>query len=99
MPDQANPAHAAFDDFRIVRYNLMGGVRRTRERQVHACIFVDPELGRIGLDEADASHLEMKVRVAGLPPASVLRARSLGETRGFKKAIPFHVMLTNINFT
>jgi pyruvate/2-oxoglutarate dehydrogenase complex dihydrolipoamide dehydrogenase (E3) component len=79
--------HAAFDDFRIVRDNLAGGMRTTRDRLVPNCTFIDPELGRVGLGESDAERLGLDVRVARLPMASVLRARTLGETRGFMKAI------------
>ena len=43
--------HVAFDDFRIVRDNLTGGDRTTRERLVPFCMFTDPELARVGLNE------------------------------------------------
>jgi pyruvate/2-oxoglutarate dehydrogenase complex dihydrolipoamide dehydrogenase (E3) component len=34
--------HVAYDDFRIVRDNLTGGQRTTRERLVPFCMFTDP---------------------------------------------------------
>ena len=43
--------HVAFDDFRVVRDNLNGGNRTTRERLVPFCMFTDPELARVGLNE------------------------------------------------
>src|SRR5207248_5345467 len=46
--------HVAFDDFRIVRDNLSGGHRTTRNRLVPFCIFTDPELARVGLNELEA---------------------------------------------
>ena len=79
--------HAAFDDFRIVRANLAGGERTTRDRLVPYCMFIDPELGRVGLSETEARRQNIEVRVATLPMASVLRARTLGETRGFMKVL------------
>lgn len=79
--------HVAFDDFRVVRDNLAGKPRSTRNRLVPHCTFTDPELGRVGLGESDARRLGLEVRVVRLPMTSVLRARALGETRGFMKAL------------
>ena len=79
--------HAAFDDFRVVRDNLAGGTRTTRDRLVPNCTFIDPELGRVGLNEIEAKQKRIDVRVIALPMASVLRARTLGETQGFMKAV------------
>jgi pyruvate/2-oxoglutarate dehydrogenase complex dihydrolipoamide dehydrogenase (E3) component len=79
--------HAAFDDFRVVRDNLAGGKRTTRDRLIPYCAFMDPELGRVGLNETEAKQKEVDVRVVTLPMTSVLRARSLGETRGFMKVL------------
>jgi pyruvate/2-oxoglutarate dehydrogenase complex dihydrolipoamide dehydrogenase (E3) component len=79
--------HAAFDDFRVVRDNLAGGSRTTRGRLVPYCAFIDPELGRVGLNEMEAKQKGVEVRVVRLPIGSVLRARTLGETRGFMKLL------------
>ena len=48
--------HVSFDDFRIVRDNLNGGQRTTRGRLVPYCMFLDPELGRVGMNETEAEH-------------------------------------------
>jgi pyruvate/2-oxoglutarate dehydrogenase complex dihydrolipoamide dehydrogenase (E3) component len=79
--------HVALDDFRVVRDNLAGGKRTTRDRVIPYCVFIDPELGRIGLNETEAKQKSVDVRVVTLPLASVLRARTLGETRGFMKVL------------
>jgi pyruvate/2-oxoglutarate dehydrogenase complex dihydrolipoamide dehydrogenase (E3) component len=79
--------HVAFDDFRVVRDNLAGGKRTTRDRLIPYCVFTDPELGRVGLNETEAEQKGIDVRVVRLPMASVLRARTLGETRGFMKVL------------
>ena len=79
--------HVGFDDFRIVRDNWNGGNRTTRDRLVPYCVFTDPELGRVGLDETQARRAGIAYRIAKIPMAAVLRARALGETRGFLKAL------------
>jgi pyruvate/2-oxoglutarate dehydrogenase complex dihydrolipoamide dehydrogenase (E3) component len=79
--------HVAYDDFRVVRDNLAGRPRTTRDRLIPYCMFIDPELGRVGLGEAEAKRRGIAIRVARLPMNSVLRARTIGETRGFMKAL------------
>jgi pyruvate/2-oxoglutarate dehydrogenase complex dihydrolipoamide dehydrogenase (E3) component len=79
--------HIAGDDFRIVRDNLRGGSRTTRGRQVPSCVFIDPPLARIGLNEVEARSGGVPVRVAKLPVREILRTATTGETRGFMKAL------------
>jgi pyruvate/2-oxoglutarate dehydrogenase complex dihydrolipoamide dehydrogenase (E3) component len=79
--------HIAFDDFRIIRDNLAGGNRVTTGRQVPFCLFTDPELARIGLNETEAKASGTAYRLAKIPMAADLRTRTLSETRGFMKAL------------
>jgi len=79
--------HVSEDDFRIVRDNLAGGDRTTRNRLVPYCMFTDPPLARVGLSETEAQRQGIAVRVAKLPIAAVLRTRATSETRGFMKAL------------
>jgi pyruvate/2-oxoglutarate dehydrogenase complex dihydrolipoamide dehydrogenase (E3) component len=79
--------HIAFDDFRIVRDNLTGGHRVTTGRQVPFCMFTDPEVARIGLSETEARERGIGYRLAKIPLLTVLRSRTLSETRGFFKAL------------
>jgi pyruvate/2-oxoglutarate dehydrogenase complex dihydrolipoamide dehydrogenase (E3) component len=79
--------HVSEDDFRVIRANLAGGNRTTRDRLIPFCLFTDPALARVGLNEAEARSQGVAVRVAKLPMAAVLRARTTGETRGFMKAL------------
>ena len=79
--------HIAFDDFRIVRDNILGGRRVTTGRQVPFCIFTDPEFARIGLSEVEANERGIAYRLAKIPLVAVLRTRTLSETRGFMKAL------------
>ncbi len=79
--------HAAFDDFRVIRDNLAGGNRTTRDRLIPYCLYTDPPLARVGLSEGEARRRSLAVRVAKLPMLSVMRSRTLGETTGFMKAV------------
>lgn len=79
--------HVALDDFRVVRDNLAGKERSTKDRIIPYCAFIDPALSRVGLDEATARKKGVRVKVARLPMAAVLRTRALGETRGFMKML------------
>ena len=79
--------HVSIDDFRIIRDNLAGGKRSTRDRLVPYCMFTDPPLAHVGLSEGDARRLGLPARVARLPMSAVLRAQTIDETRGFMKAL------------
>ena len=80
--------HVSYDDFRIVRTNLLeGGNASTTDRLVPYTVFLDPHLGRIGLSEKDARKQGRKVRVAKMPMSYVARALEMDESRGFMKAV------------
>ena len=79
--------HVAYDDFRVVRDNLSGGVRTTRDRLIPFCMFTDPELARVGLNETEARKRGIGYRLAKMPMTAVLRAVALGETRGLVKML------------
>jgi pyruvate/2-oxoglutarate dehydrogenase complex dihydrolipoamide dehydrogenase (E3) component len=79
--------HVASDDFRIVRDNLAGGKRSTRDRLVPYCMFTDPPLAHVGLSERAAQRDGIAVRVAKLPMSAVLRTEATDETQGFMKVI------------
>jgi pyruvate/2-oxoglutarate dehydrogenase complex dihydrolipoamide dehydrogenase (E3) component len=79
--------HVSVDDFRIIRDNLAGGSRTTRDRIVPYCLFTDPPLAHVGLTERDAESQGIAVRVARLSVSTVLRTHTTDETRGFMKAL------------
>jgi pyruvate/2-oxoglutarate dehydrogenase complex dihydrolipoamide dehydrogenase (E3) component len=79
--------HASLDDFRVIRDNLAGGNRSTRDRLMPSCLFTDPQVAHVGLTEAHAKHKGIAVEVARLPMVAVLRSRTLSETQGFMKAL------------
>ena len=80
--------HIAYDDYRILRANLIeGGGATTTGRQVPYVVFIDPQLGRIGLSERDARAQGREVRVATMPMSHVARALEVDEPRGLMKAL------------
>lgn len=80
--------HISYDDFRIIRTNLIEkGSATTANRMVPYCVFIDPQLGRIGITESEARERGHKIRVAKMPMSYVARALEVDETRGFMKAV------------
>src|SRR5262249_10713341 len=80
--------HISYDDFRIIRANLIEQKSvTTRGRLVPYVVFIDPQLGRVGITEREARTQQRNIRVAKLPMSSVARALEVDETRGFIKAI------------
>jgi pyruvate/2-oxoglutarate dehydrogenase complex dihydrolipoamide dehydrogenase (E3) component len=79
--------HISEDDFRIVRDNLAGGNRSTRDRLVPYCMFTDPPLAHVGLSEGEAERQGVIARVARLPMDSVLGAQATDQREGFMKAL------------
>jgi len=79
--------HVSIDDFRIIRDNLAGGNRSTRDRLVPYCMFTEPPLARVGLSENEAQRQSLTVRVARLPMTGVRRTATTDETQGFMKVL------------
>jgi len=80
--------HISYDDFRILRTNLIEkGSATTENRFVPYTVFIDPQLGRVGITETQARAQNKKFRVAKMPMNYVARALEVDETRGFMKAI------------
>ncbi len=80
--------HISYDDYRIIKSNLLdGGSRTTKDRPIPYTVFIDPQLGRVGLSESEAREKGYQIRVAKLPMSSVARAIEVDETRGMMKAV------------
>ncbi|MFF9373208.1 dihydrolipoyl dehydrogenase family protein [Streptomyces griseoluteus] len=79
--------HVSLDDYRVLKENLAGGTRSTRDRLIPYTIFLTPELARVGLTEEQARAAGYDVRVARLPVAAIPRARTMRETDGLWKAV------------
>jgi pyruvate/2-oxoglutarate dehydrogenase complex dihydrolipoamide dehydrogenase (E3) component len=80
--------HISYDDFRILKTNLLdGGDRVSTGRPLPYCLFTDPQLGRIGMNENEAKKAGRNYKVAKVNMSSVARAFETGQTRGFMKAL------------
>ncbi|MFZ1011576.1 MAG: mercuric reductase [Candidatus Sulfotelmatobacter sp.] len=80
--------HISYDDYRIIRNNLLrGGQSSTKDRLVPYTVYIDPQLGRIGLTEEEARAQGRSIRVAKIPTSWVARAVETAEPRGFIKAV------------
>jgi pyruvate/2-oxoglutarate dehydrogenase complex dihydrolipoamide dehydrogenase (E3) component len=80
--------HIAYDDYRIARANLLeGGDSTTEGRLVPYTVFIDPQLGRVGLNEKEAMELGIPYKVASMPMTWVAQALERDESRGFMKAL------------
>lgn len=80
--------HISFDDYRILRDNLLHhGKRTTTDRHVPYCVFTDPQLGRVGITEKEATDKGIPYKVAMLPMEKIARGIETGQTQGFYKAL------------
>jgi len=80
--------HISYDDFRIIRTNIIEqGQASIKGRPLIYTVFIDPQLGRVGLNEKEAREQGLNVKVAKMPMSYVARAPEIDETRGFMKAL------------
>ena len=79
--------HVSEDDFFVIQENLNGGNRSTADRLVPSCVFTDPELARVGLNETQARQRDIEYRVASVPFDAFWRPWTISEKRGFMKAL------------
>jgi len=79
--------HVAEDDAALIIENLNGSRRSTADRMVPSCVFMDPELARVGLNESRARERGIAHRVASVPFDSSWRPWTLSEKRGFMKTL------------
>jgi pyruvate/2-oxoglutarate dehydrogenase complex dihydrolipoamide dehydrogenase (E3) component len=86
--------HVSYDDYRILRDNLIlntrlggKGGRKTTDRMTVYVVYMDPQLGRVGMTEAEARKTGRKIKVACMPVTSIARATETGDSRGLLKAV------------
>jgi pyruvate/2-oxoglutarate dehydrogenase complex dihydrolipoamide dehydrogenase (E3) component len=80
--------HISYDDFRVIKTNLLDGGRATTNgRLVPYTVYIDPQLGRVGVTETEARAQGRRIRIAKMPMGYVARALEMDEPRGFMKAV------------
>ncbi|HMY72028.1 MAG TPA: FAD-dependent oxidoreductase, partial [Blastocatellia bacterium] len=80
--------HISYDDFRIIRANLIEqGNAGIKDRFVPYTVYIDPQLGRVGLTETEAHAKGLNIKIAKMPMNYVARAIEMSETRGFMKVV------------
>jgi pyruvate/2-oxoglutarate dehydrogenase complex dihydrolipoamide dehydrogenase (E3) component len=86
--------HVSYDDMRIIRHNLITHKDKDEKasidgRLIPYTVFMDPQLGRVGMTEKQARALKppRNIKVAKMPMAYVARAIEMDETKGFMKAV------------
>ena len=80
--------HTSYDDYLVLRSRLLGdGSHRAEGRVTPSAIFTDPELGRVGMTEAEARKAHPGVKVVRRDFADMGRARENGRPEGFVKLV------------
>jgi pyruvate/2-oxoglutarate dehydrogenase complex dihydrolipoamide dehydrogenase (E3) component len=80
--------HISYDDFRVIRTNVIEKGRASiAGRLLPYTVFIDPQLGRVGMGETEARAAGRKIRVAKMPMSYVARALEVDESRGFMKVV------------
>jgi pyruvate/2-oxoglutarate dehydrogenase complex dihydrolipoamide dehydrogenase (E3) component len=80
--------HISYDDYRVAVANVLEGKRVSiAGRMVPYTVFIDPQLGRIGLTEREARAQGKKIRVAKMAATSIARALESDESRGLLKIV------------
>lgn len=80
--------HTAYNDFEIVAGNLLDGdPRRVTDRLPCYALYTDPPVARVGMNLQEARDSGRRVLVGYRPMTKVSRAREMGETHGFMRAL------------
>lgn len=80
--------HISYDDYRVLKANLLDGINTTIEnRLIPYTVFIDPQLGRVGLTEKQAKENGHNYKIAKMPMSYIARALETDESRGIMKAV------------
>src|SRR5258706_9036521 len=80
--------HTSWNDYEIVAANLFDkDPRKISDRIPCYALFIDPPLGRVGMNEAEAKKSGRKLLRGKMPMTRVGRALEAGETPGFMKEL------------
>ncbi len=80
--------HTSYNDFEIVAANLLDNEKRQVSDRIQTyALYIDPPLGRAGMNETEARKTGRKLLIGTRPMTRVGRAKEKGETLGFMKVI------------
>ena len=79
-------AHRAMADG-ISLAESLGGGRPWRFKAVPSCVYTDPEVASVGLNEAEATSQNIKVKVSRVPISALGRSLTLGRSDGLCKMV------------
>ncbi|WP_342087489.1 mercuric reductase [Dyadobacter sp. OTU695] len=80
--------HVSYDDYRLIIQHVVEKKQISiADRLIPYCMFIDPQLGRVGITEQEAREKGMDIKVAVLQNDSVARSIETGDVRGMMKAV------------
>jgi pyruvate/2-oxoglutarate dehydrogenase complex dihydrolipoamide dehydrogenase (E3) component len=79
--------HTSWDDYRILESQMIGDKQRTTKRIVPYAMFIDPQLGRVGMTEKEAREQHTDVKVATFNMTDSGKANMISETQGMIKVV------------
>ncbi len=79
--------HVAWEDYRRVKAVIEGGTRTRDDRVLAYSTFTEPQLGRVGMNEAEAKRNGREVRVVTYPLDDDARGIEWNLTRGFYRLV------------
>lgn len=79
--------HTSWDDYRILKSQMLEDGRRTTDRIIPYAIYTDPELGRVGMTETEARKAGRDIKIGHYDMADSGKATEIGETTGFIKVV------------
>ncbi len=79
--------HTSVNDGEIILNNMRGGDRKVSDRFLTYAMFIDPPLGRVGMNEKMAKQSDRKMMMGVMEMASISRAKEKDETAGRVKII------------
>lgn len=80
--------HTSYNDYEIVAANILDNdPRRVSDRILAYNLYIDPPLGRAGMNEKEVRKSKRKALIGTHPMTKVGRAVEKGETQGFMKVL------------
>ena len=80
--------HISYNDYQIIYANLIESRNLTIDhRIVPYSVFTDPQLGRVGITEAEAREQGIRLKIGKIPMSRVARAIERDETAGIMKLV------------